>query len=82
MKLKIKSDINGNFGFVEEFKPYVYDTKAVTVKMIVDAGNKMSEPYVMRGGRFIPAKQIEVEMGIDKYVRSKKPSYCKDACCI
>lgn len=75
MKLKLKCDINGNFGFVEKYKPYIYDNGTISISAIVNVGKYIAEPYVFRGGVFVPAKQIEEEMGIDKYIKAKKPFY-------
>lgn len=76
MKIELKCDKEGKFGFVEKFKPYIYgDLSTLSVRVMVDVGNKISEPYVFRGGLFIPAEQIEKEMGISKYIKAKKPFY-------
>jgi hypothetical protein len=75
MKLKLKCDDNGKFGFVETYKPYAYNTGSVSMMVIANAGSFIAEPYVYRGGSFIPAKTIEEEMGISKYITAKKPFY-------
>lgn len=75
MRIKLKSDNKGGFGFVEVFKPYYYNEGAIKMKVIVDVGNYIPEPYIFRGGVFVPASQIELEMGISKYIKAKKPFY-------
>ena len=75
MKIKLKCDEDGIFGFVEKHKPYFYDTGSIAIRALVNVGDYLSEPYVFRGGKFIPAKQIEDEMGIEKYIKAKKPFY-------
>ena len=75
MKLNLKCDDNGKFGFVETYKPYAFNTGSVSMMVIANAGDFIAEPYVYRGGSFIPAKTIEEEMGISKYITAKKPFY-------
>ena len=74
MRLKLKCS-EDNFGFVEVYKPYSYTVGAVTIMAVAEAGGGFAEPFVYRGGEFIPASQIEEEMGISKYIRAKKPFY-------
>lgn len=75
MKLKLRIDDNGQFGFVETYKCYKYDTGAVKMRVLANAGDYISEPYVFRKGVFIPAKKIDEEMGIFRYLKAKKPFY-------
>lgn len=76
MRIDLRCDSEGKFGFVEKYKPYVYDgIGAVQLRATANAGGYISVPYVFRGGLFIPVKQIEEEMGIGKYIKAKKPFY-------
>lgn len=75
MKLILKSDRNNRLGFVEKYEHYFYKDRRVTVLCMADVGGYFSEPYVLRGDEFIPAAQIEEEMGIEKYIKAKKPFY-------
>jgi hypothetical protein len=75
MFIKLKADDDGNFAFVEKYKPYRYTEGAIKLFMLVDAGVGMTEPVVFRGNKFIPIREIEKEMGIDKYIKAKKPFY-------
>lgn len=75
MWLTLKCSDDNRFGFVETYKPYSFSTGAVKLRLVADAGWRLAEPYVMRGGRFIPAKEIDEEMGISRYIKAKKPFY-------
>lgn len=75
MFIDLKADDQGNFAFVEKYKPYRYTHGSIKLLMLVDAGVGMVEPVVFRGNSFIPISQIEKEMGIDKYIKAKKPFY-------
>jgi hypothetical protein len=75
MKLKLRSDKNNKLGFVESHTHYFFSEKRVEVLCMADVGSFFSEPYVLRGDEFIPAAQIEKEMGVSKYIKAKKPFY-------
>lgn len=75
MRLNLKSSDDGKFGFVETYKPYSYSSGAVSMRVLANAGGYIPEPYVFRKGLFVPAKEIEEEMGIEKYLKAKKPFY-------
>lgn len=75
MKIKLKCDKNNRLGFVEKYTQYFYEDRQISVLGMANVGNYFSEPYVFRGEEFIPAAQIEDEIGIEKYVRAKKPFY-------
>lgn len=76
MVLSLKTDKNcQRFGFVETWKTYSYDTGAVTIMAVVNAGKYVAEPYIYRGGSFVSAEVIDSEMGVEKYVKAKKPFY-------
>ena len=75
MKVTLKSDRNNRLGFVEKYHQYFYDHRKISVLCMADVGGYFSEPFVMRGEEFIPAAQIEEEMGLEKYIKAKKPFY-------
>lgn len=77
MILKIKpSGKDGVWGFVEEFKTYLYDdTGYVKVLVGIDKSFNFSKPYVYRKNDFVLASGIDKEMGIEKYIKAKKPFY-------
>lgn len=75
MKLELRCDKNNRLGFVEKYSPYFYDDRRISVLSMCDVGGYFSEPYIYRGDEFIPASQIDEEMGIAKYIKAKKPFY-------
>ena len=75
MTLTLKCDIHGTLGFVETFKPYVYNNGVIHIKALANVDGYLPEPMVSRGGVFVPASQIDEEMGIAKYIKAKKPFY-------
>ena len=76
MDVTIRRSEDGKWGFVESFSVYRYGGKGViNVLLAVTAEGRIAPSYVMRGGKFIPADAIDVEMGIDKYIKAKKPFY-------
>lgn len=75
MKITLRSDKNNRLGFVEKYNHYFYEDRRVSVLCMAEVGGYFSEPYVLRGDEFIPAAQIEEEMGIEKYIKAKKPFY-------
>lgn len=78
MEVTIRKDKNNVWGFVEAFNIYRYIEKGtITVTVIVTPEGKLSAPYVLRGETFIPLSQIEKEMGIEKYIKAKKPIYSR-----
>lgn len=78
MKVKIKKDKNNEWAMVESFRVYRYDGKGtITVTGIVDTTGRMSKPYCYKKMEYLPASQIEEEMGIEKYITAKKPFYSK-----
>lgn len=78
MFLRAKKSESGEWGYVESFNVYRYGTTgSTTVVLGVTPEGNFASPYVYRGGDFVPLKQIEREMGIEKYIRAKKPFYSK-----
>ena len=75
MKITLKSDKDNKLGFVEKYSHYFYEDRRVSVLGMADVGGYFSEPFVLRGDEFIPAAQIDEEMGIAKYLKAKKPFY-------
>lgn len=78
MLVKVRKGEETGWGMVESFQVYRYgDHGTVTITGLVGSDGKLTESYVYRGGDFIPASQIEEEMGVDKYIKAKKPFYMK-----
>lgn len=75
MKLTLRSDSGNRLGFVESFSNYYYKERRVSLMCLVEVGRSFPEPYIKRGGDYIPASQIDQEMGIESYVKAKKPFY-------
>lgn len=76
MELKVKLDKNNKWGFVESFKQWNYMNKGyVEVIVGVTVEGNFTTPYVYRKGEYIPLRVIEEEMGIEKYIKAKKPFY-------
>lgn len=80
MEMIVRHGKDNQYGYVENFSIYAFgDTGNISMTIgveIVDGKCQLKEPYVFRGGMFIPLSQIEEEMGIEKYIKAKKPFYC------
>lgn len=78
MLVKVRKGENTGWGMVETFQVYRYGNHGtVTVTGIVGRDGKLAESYVYRGDEFIPASQIDEEMGVEKYIKAKKPFYMR-----
>lgn len=78
MLLKAKLDKNGEWGFLEKYSVYRYrETGHITALVGVTIDRELSEVFVFKGGGFVPLKEIEETVGIDKYIKAKKPFYSK-----
>lgn len=78
MDVTIRKDKNDVWGFVESFTKYeTIDTGNIKVVVGINPKGKLAVPYVYREEEFIPLQQIDDEMGISKYIKAKKPFYCK-----
>lgn len=76
MILKVRKDDKGDWGFVEKYKKYRYTDKGYVEALgVVSVEGVFVKPYVFRAGEFIPADAIDSEVGIDKYIKAKKPFY-------
>ena len=76
MDLTIRKSEDNQWGFVENFSVYRYNNKGViTVTLVVTPEQRIAPAYVMRGNKFISADEIDREMGIEKYLKAKKPFY-------
>ena len=76
MDVTIRKSEDNQWGFVESFSVYRYGGKGVVnVLLSVTAEGRIAPAYVMRGGKFVPVDTIDNEMGIDKYIKAKKPFY-------
>lgn len=77
MEVTIRKDKNDKWCFVETFNVYNYlDKGNITVTVGISPEGKLVTPYILRNDTFIPLSVIEEEMGINKYIKAKKPFYC------
>ena len=77
MKVSIRKGETTGWGVVEQYKEYIYgDRVALTLVTMIGSDGKLAEPYVFRGGEFVPAGEIEEQFGIERYLTAKKPFYC------
>lgn len=78
MKVRIKND-GKNWGFVEKYDIYKYQgkgfKKAIVGISLEGSEATLTEPYIFRRNSFEPLRTIEKEMGIEKYIKAKKPFY-------
>lgn len=78
MEVKVKKSSDGEWGFVESFQVYRYYGKgSINVLTCITPDGEIAEPYIYRGGEFIPARVVDREIGIERYVWAKKPFFCK-----
>lgn len=76
MLLKAKCSNSRKWGFVERYDVYRYFGKGYIRALVsVSLEGVLSPVYVFRGGEFIPLGVIDGEVGIDRYIRAKKPFY-------
>lgn len=76
MDITVRKSEDNIWGFVETFTTYqTIEEGNIKCTLSITPEGKFSTPYVLRDGVFIPLKQIEEEMGIDKYIKAKKPFY-------
>ena len=76
MEIRVRSDKENRWGFVEEYKVYDYLGKG-SIDALVGIGfdREMTEPYIYRADKFIKLSEIDKDMGIEKYIKAKKPFY-------
>lgn len=78
MDVTIRKSKDNEWGFVESFSMYqTIHTGNIKVVVSITPEGEIAEPFVLRDEQFIPLSQIDEEMGIDKYIKAKKPFYCK-----
>lgn len=78
MQVKVRKSRDGQWGFLESFSVYNYAGKGtITVTVGVSPEGKFVPCYAYRGEEFVPASEIDKTVGIDKYIKAKKPFYCK-----
>ena len=78
MQVKVRRARDGQWGFLETFNVYNYAGKGtITSTVCITPEGKIASCYAFRGEEFISSEEIDNTVGIDKYVKAKKPFYCK-----
>lgn len=78
MLVKAKCSKTKEWGFVEKFEVYNYNSRGyVKALTSVTSEGKLSPVYAYKGEEFIPLEVIDKEVGIDRYLKAKKPFYSK-----
>lgn len=76
LNLKVRISEDGQWGFVEKYRNYSYPSHEYVEAVVgVSADGTFVKPYILKDDKFYPAKVIEDEMGIKKYLNAKKPFY-------
>lgn len=76
MILKLKKSLDGKYGYVEKYKSYRYNSEGyIEVLCSITIDGDFSPLYAFKGEKFVPLKEIEETVGIDKYLKAKKPIY-------
>jgi len=82
MLVKVRSDKNNTWGFLERYETYQYRgigyVKAL-VGVTVDKG--LTPVWVFKGYEFISLETIDETVGINKYIKAKKPFYSRVSDC-
>lgn len=77
MIIKTKVE-NKEWGFLEKFWNYTRGSKRLVKSLTtVTKDGELGRSYVVRGGKFVPLEVIDKEVGIDRYIKAKKPFYSK-----
>lgn len=78
MLIKARVDKNGEWGFLEKYEWYkYYNTGYVKALVGITLDRKLTKPFVYKGKEFVPLKEIDETVGLDKYIKAKKPFYSK-----
>ena len=78
MLVKARRDKNNEWGFLEKYEYYRYfDEGYVKALVGVTIDRKLTPVFVFKGNEFVPLSEIDKTVGIDKYIKAKKPFYSK-----
>lgn len=78
MILKVRMNKYGAWGFLEKYSQYQYGSSGyVRAITSVTRDGKLSPAYVFKGEDFIDVCDIDESIGLDKYIKAKKPFYSK-----
>lgn len=78
MKVKVRRSLvsNNEWGFLESFNVYRYlDNGSITVVTSITPNGELSMPYGFKQGDFVPLSDIRGGVGIERYMKAKKPIY-------
>lgn len=76
MELTIRKGEGNIWGFVEVFKTYRFcESGSITVTLGVTSEGEFTTPYILRSGKFIPLSEVEGDVGLEAYMKAKKPIY-------
>lgn len=78
MILKAKCSKSKEWGFVEKYDVYRYNSKGyVKALTSVTMEGELAPVFAFKGEEFVPLGIIDTEVGIDRYLKAKKPFYAK-----
>lgn len=78
MIIKARRSKSNEWGFLEKFEMYRhYNEGYVKALTSVTVDKNLAPVYVFKGEEFVPLEEIDETVGIDKYIKAKKPFYSK-----
>lgn len=78
MKIKAKYSKNNEWGFLEKYECYRYeDTGYVRATCSVTPQQKLAPAYIYKGDEFVNISDADKEVGLERYIKAKKPFYAK-----
>lgn len=78
MIIKAKCSDKKEWGFVEKYDVYRYNSRGyVRALTSVTMEGSLAPAFIFKGGDFVPLSIIDKEVGIDRYIKAKKPFYSK-----
>ena len=78
MIVKTRKDKHNEWGFLEKYQSYNHMGNGYIKALVgVTLDKKLTPVFVYKGSEFVPLEEIENTMGIEKYIKAKKPFYSK-----
>lgn len=78
MIVKARCSNSKEWAFLEKYEVYRhYNRGYVKAITSVNVNGKLSPKYVFKGGEFVSVSDIDNSVGIDRYIKAKKPFYSK-----
>lgn len=76
MLIKARCSKSKSWGFLEKYEVYSYNSKGyIKALTSVTIEGKLAPSFVFKGDEFIPVSLIDEEVGVDRYLKAKKPFY-------